>query len=180
MKKLSSDLDLMQALDNNDILYDYALDLKSFYGGHTVYDNFWNAFNEVIQEQAVAEEKRHAEHGHCSDTTCVRDWIQQAKDKCPPNAPMPLSSYVHHQFVPSYNNRNSSKHYYHRFNVQKKIQQKVLQNNNVDMHYANKNAKNVRQVVVTPFPKEHATCISLDDKCIVKIAPPWSTFGFDV
>ena len=50
MKRLSSDLDLMQALDNNDILHDYTLDLKSFYGGYTVYDNFWNAFNEVIQE----------------------------------------------------------------------------------------------------------------------------------
>ena len=30
MKRLSSDLDLMQALDNNDILHDCMLDLKSF------------------------------------------------------------------------------------------------------------------------------------------------------
>ena len=172
MKRLSSDLDLTQELDNNDVLHDCTLDLKSFHGGHTVCNNFWNAFNEVIQEQSVAEEKRHAEHGHCSDTTCVRDWIQQAEAKFSPNAPIHSSSYVHHQLVPSCNKRNSSKHCCHRFNVQKKIQHKVIQNNDVDMHYANKNTKNVRQVVVTLFPKEHTTCISLDDKCIVKMAPP--------
>ena len=91
MKRLSSDLDLIQALDNNDILHDCMLDLKSFYGGCTVYDNFWDAFNEVIQEQAVAEEKCHEEHGYFSETTCIIDWIQQAKEKCAPNTPMPLS-----------------------------------------------------------------------------------------
>ena len=64
--------------------------------------------------------------------------------------------------------------------MQKKIQQKVLQNNNIDMHHANKNAKNMRQVVVTLFPKKHTSHISLDEKMFSENRPPWGTFGFDI
>ena len=49
---------------------------------------------------------------------------------------------------------------------------KTKQNDNLDMYYANCNAKNVRQVLVKHFDKNHTIMLSCDDKFIVKIGAP--------
>lgn len=102
----------------------------------------------------------------------LRDWVDEAKAKYPPNIPIPSIICVYHQFRPNYSKREILKYFYSRFIIIKKIQEKVPQNNNDDMEYTNVNAKNVRRVVVNKFNKNKTIYILFNDKCIVKIGSP--------
>lgn len=172
MKRLADDFAVLEALEKDDMISDALLDCKTFYGKHSIYDEFFEAMKTVIMDQAVAEEKRHNEWGYCSDSISMRHWHELAKEKCSSKAAIPTENYLVYQFAPAHPRRNISKHFNSRFGVVKKTQTKTRQNNNPDMRYANCNAKNVRKVLVSRFNKEHAMMISCDDKCMVKIGSP--------
>ena len=125
-----------------------------------------------MNEQAVADEKRHNEWGHCSNPFCLRAWIEKAKEYLPEDVPMPSLQHVRLQFKPSYSRHEVSKYFYRRFNVVKKTQRKALQCHNPDMHYANSNSKKFRTVIVNEFSPDDTLIASVDDECHVKFGDP--------
>ena len=113
-----------------------------------MFEEFFNALEEVIMEQAVAEEKRHNEHGYFSESLLVLHRRELAKEKCLPKASTPTLTCLVCQFIPKHPRRNNSNYFSCRFQLIKKIQTKTKQNDNADMKHVNINAKNARAALV--------------------------------
>ena len=160
MKRASDDFAVLEALENDDMLTDALLDYKKIYGKHAMFEEFFNALEEVIMEQAVAEDKRHNEYGCFSESSSVLHWRELAKGKCSPKASTYTLPYSLHQFTSTHPRRKNSNLFHSRFQVIKKIQTKTKQNDNVDMKHANMNAKNFRKVLVNTFDKKQTMILS--------------------
>ena len=112
MSRLSKDLAVAQALENEDVLTDTLLYCKTFYGDKNRFEEFWDCRKEIIMEQAVSEQKCHNEHSYCSDSLSIAMyWRELGTKKCSTNAAIPSLSCLFHKFMPSHTRRDSSTYF---------------------------------------------------------------------
>ena len=123
MKRVSDDLEVLEALEKNDMLTDNLLDCETFYGEHTMIEEFSNALEELIMEQAIAIEKLRNEHSYFFEYLSVHHWKELAKGKCSPKASMPMLPYLVNQFRPMHPRRNNYNVFSSNFQVIKNTNQ---------------------------------------------------------
>ena len=107
-------------------LPEVAADLRHLNKGQPQkFDVFLAALEEVIQE-VTAEDERQRGLAHMSHFISQRDLHQLAKEKCPPDTPVPSLDWVALQFQPRSSQCHSALKYSGRLNVQYCLQARQL------------------------------------------------------
>ena len=141
---------------------------------------FWRITNEFLNEAAdAAHARRHGEAGmgYLSNVISIRDLHELVKNRMKDELEerydedlVPSTSTLYLQFMPSANNRLTSLRFKSRFNVQMKVQRRLLHIDHIDAHYGNAIIKYLRSFAVRY--RDHCCFFCADDKARVMIGPP--------
>ena len=141
---------------------------------------FWRITNEFLNEAAdAAHARRHgeAEMGYLSSVISIRDLHETVKNRMKKELEerydedlVPSTSTLYLQFMPSASNRLTSFRFKSRFNVQMKVQRRILHIDHIDGHYGNAIIKYLRSFAVRY--RDHCSFFCADDKARVMIGPP--------
>lgn len=63
------------------------------------FDTFFGHLQSIVEDKTAADDRRHGE-SHLSEWLSLEDMIQQAKERCPENTPVPSKSLVRLRFAP--------------------------------------------------------------------------------
>lgn len=141
---------------------------------------FWRITSEFLNEAAdAAHARRHgeAEMGYLSSVISIRDLHELVKNRMKKEleesydeALVPSTSTLYLQFMPSASNRLTSFRFKSRFNVQMKVQRRLLHIDHIDAHYGNAIIKYLRSFAVRY--RDHCCFLCADDKARVMVGPP--------
>jgi hypothetical protein len=120
--------------------------------GH--FDVFFETLAEVVEEVTAADERRH-NAAHLSKWISLSDMIEEVKDKCPQDTPIPSKSLVRLQFSPRNPYVKTLWSFSSRIAVQYKIQRRQLRVTHPDQHYC---------ACLLKYLKEKA--VELGEKCV--------------
>lgn len=141
---------------------------------------FWRITNEFLNEAAdAAHARRHGEAGmgYLSSIISIRDLHETVKNRMKKELEasydedlVPSISTLYLQFMPSASNRLTSFRFKSRFNVQMKVQRRILHIDHIDAHYGNAIIKYLRSFAVRY--RDHCSFFCADDKARVMVGPP--------
>jgi hypothetical protein len=112
-------------------------DLCIHNSGHaTKFEVFWKKCEEFLNEDigVAVDDRRHGVITHAARAISVRDLVQQVRDRCPEEAPIPSVEWVRLQFWSS--SAKSSLHNTGRFKMKLMVQQHQWRHSHIDCHYA--------------------------------------------
>ncbi len=98
------------------------------------FDVFFEKLSEIVESVTAADERRH-NVAHISQWILLRDLMSQAKEKCPPDTPIPSKALVRLQFTPRNPYAHTALTFTRRFAVQYKIQRRQLRVAHPNDHY---------------------------------------------
>ena len=150
---------------------DLVLDLRHLNKGRPseTFKQFFDTANEMIQEWAGADERRHGV-AHMSQFISIRDLINQVKAKLPDDVPIPSESTVELAFAPPNMCSRAARRYTGRIDLKHQVQRRQLRNLHLDFHYCSAQFKYLREMAIQ-F-KENCLLLSADDKAKVLVGEP--------
>ena len=129
------DIDYRMRLIALEELPELAADFRHLNEGRPgKFDVFLDALQGLIQD-ATAEDERRRGIAHLSHFISLRDLHYQAKERCPPDAPIPSLDRVRLQFQPKFSQSRSALKYTGRLNVRYCLQARQLRSVHEDDHY---------------------------------------------
>ncbi|XP_060552756.1 uncharacterized protein LOC132714041 [Ruditapes philippinarum] len=137
---------------------------------HT-FDVFFEQLQNIIENKTAVDDRRHGE-AHLSEWLSLEDMIQQAKERCPENTPIPSKTLVRLQFSPRNQYAKTSWNFTSRLQVQYKIQRRQLRLSHPDEHYCNALLKYLKEFAVEMKTQCNVAMFACDDKAKVPIGEP--------
>ena len=114
---------------------------------NTKFDVFFEKLGEIVEDITAADDRRHGQ-AHLSEFISIRDLIDKASTKCPPETPIPSTSLVRLQFSPRNPYCKGALNFTSRLDVQFKIQRRQLRMSHVDSHFCNAQFKYLKSYAV--------------------------------
>ena len=160
-----------QAFDMQDP--DIIVDLRRHNIGQSPrYEVFFEKAKEYIEntvEHAV-DDRRHDPVVHLAAAISIPDLLRQVSLRCPPDTPIPSSSWLRMQFTPKVPSSYSSLQFTGKLNVKFQVQSRQLRKNHIDNHYASAVFCYEKQLAIK-F-RDYTTFVCMDDKHHCKVGEP--------
>lgn len=165
------DLRVQQAFEMEDP--DIITDLRHHNTGqpsryHIFFDHA-KQYLESVVETAV-DERRHDRFTHLAQAMSVLDLLQQVKDICPENTPIPSEQWLRLQFAPKNPSALASLQYTGSLKVKFQVQSRQLRKTHVDLHYASAAFRYLKEFAVK-F-RDFCVLVAMDDKHHCKVGEP--------
>lgn len=141
------------------------------------FDVFFEQLAIVVEQVTAADDRRH-NVSHLSEWISVRELIQRAVERCPPETPLPSPSLVRLHFAPRNPYTHTALTFTSKLNVQFKIQRRQLRISHPDDHYCAAQLRYLKEKACEML--NHVVFLCCDDKAKVPVGDPGSAVSTGV
>nr|XP_022306505.1 uncharacterized protein LOC111112916 isoform X2 [Crassostrea virginica] len=165
------DLRVQQAFEMEDP--DIITDLRQHNTGQpSKYQAFFTYAQQYLENviETAVDDRRHDRFTHLAQAMSVPDLLQQVKDICPENTPIPSEQWLRLQFAPKNPSSLASLQYTGNLKVKFQVQSRQLRKTHVDNHYASAIFRYMKDFAVK-F-RDFCVFVAMDDKHHCKVGEP--------
>ncbi len=149
---------------------DIILDLRECNtNGQDRYSVFWEKCAEFSKCTSV-HERRHDTTSFMAKAISVRDLVEQVSKFCPPNTPIPSTSWVRLNFCPRNPRAKVSSRYKSRLEAKHMVQKRQFRKSHPDAHYCAAIFRYMRDYAVKY--RDISVFVCIDDKHRIKVGEP--------
>lgn len=152
---------------------DIITDLRQHNTGQpSKYQAFFTYAQQYLENviETAVDDRRHDRFTHLAQAMSVPDLLQQVKDICPENTPIPSEQWLRLQFAPKNPSSLASLQYTGNLKVKLQVQSRQLRKTHVDNHYASAIFRYMKDFAVK-F-RDFCVFVAMDDKHHCKVGEP--------
>ena len=160
---------IQEALQTEDP--DIVLDLRKLNSNSSDnFTTFWSKCREFLSSCTTVHERRHGIITYMARAISVRDLIEQVRDICPENTPIPSESWVRYNFAPQNPHSKVAGLYRGRLEVKHMVQKRQFRKTHPDAHFCAALFRYMREFAI--MFRDVSIFISMDDKHRINVGEP--------